>query len=147
MAFRNNKSNNFNNVGFGWNIKTLSRIFFVAIVMLWMYLISLIKFTSFNNPLLRGNISPSTMLSVNTKSGIDERLTANRNHNHVVIVAGHAVVKFSKLSVAPLDDSAWYLLPYQKNQGFPDIIFSHINAGIQLLNQDEKSILIFSGKK
>ena len=65
--------------------------------------------------------------------------------NHVVIVAGHAVLRINKVGVADKDDSAWYLLGYQTKQGFPGIITSHIKRGIQEATVDPRALLIFSG--
>ena len=42
-------------------------------------------------------------------------------------------------------DSAWYLLPYQLDQGFPSIISSHITKGAEIAKKDDSSVLIFSG--
>lgn len=65
--------------------------------------------------------------------------------NHLIVVAGHAVVKITDLAQADIHDESWYLLPYQRNQGFPEIIASHILKGIELTNLDEKAMLVFSG--
>ena len=65
--------------------------------------------------------------------------------NHLIIVAGHAVLKINKISTADWSDSSWYLLSYQKNVGFPEIIFSHIKEGVSQASKDLNSILIFSG--
>jgi hypothetical protein len=65
--------------------------------------------------------------------------------NHLVIVAGHAVLRAEKLNIAHRSDSGWYLLPYQKNRGYPAIIVSHIQKGVEVSLRDEKSLLIFSG--
>ena len=64
---------------------------------------------------------------------------------NLVIVAGHAVVRLNKLSVADKTDDGWYLLSYQQKQGFPTIISSHIRKGLELVNYDKRSLLIFSG--
>ena len=64
---------------------------------------------------------------------------------HAVIVAGHAVLRINKLASAERDDSAWYLLSYQLNQGFPGIITSHIKRGIQSAVEDPRAMLLFSG--
>jgi len=61
-------------------------------------------------------------------------------------VPGHAVMRLSELSQAETSDSAWYLLSYQRDMGFHDIITSHIKAGIDIANEDKlNSVLIFSG--
>lgn len=64
---------------------------------------------------------------------------------HLIIVAGHAALKLSMLPKATYTDDAWYLLSYQRNQGFPQIISSHIKKGIELLQGDSAALLIFSG--
>lgn len=60
-------------------------------------------------------------------------------------MAGHAVMRLSKLKTAEKSDDGWYLLPYQRNIGFPSIICSHIKAGIELAKKAKDSLLIFSG--
>jgi hypothetical protein len=65
--------------------------------------------------------------------------------NHLVVVAGHAVVRFSQLAVADVADAGWYLLPYQQSQSYPAIIKSHIQSGIRVAAADSKAVLIFSG--
>ena len=69
----------------------------------------------------------------------------NPNVNHAIIVAGHAVLRISKVDSADTSDNSWYLLNYQKNSGYPEIIFSHIKEGISLASKDLNSVLIFSG--
>jgi hypothetical protein len=65
--------------------------------------------------------------------------------NHLVIVAGHAVVRLAMLNRAATDDASWWLLKYQRGQGFPTIISSHVRKGLELAAEDPKSLLIFSG--
>lgn len=65
--------------------------------------------------------------------------------DHVVIVAGHAVVRVSSLKSAAYNDNGWYLLPYQRDRGFPGIITSHIQKGIDIASKDRNSLLLFSG--
>lgn len=64
---------------------------------------------------------------------------------HLVVVAGHAVLRMNQLAVADRYDSGWYLLPYQQNQGFPAILSAHIKKGIELAHRDPDSLLILSG--
>jgi hypothetical protein len=64
---------------------------------------------------------------------------------NLVVVAGHAVIRMSKISVADRADNGWYLLAYQKNQGFPGIIVSHVKKGLHLAKQDPSAMLVFSG--
>ena len=65
--------------------------------------------------------------------------------NHLIIVAGHAVVRLAELGHAAKDDASWWLLKYQRGQGFPEIISSHVKKGIDLAAADEQSLLMFSG--
>lgn len=63
----------------------------------------------------------------------------------LIIVPGHAVLRFEKVSTADRDDNSWYLLPYQRKQGFPHVISAHIARGISLLKSNPQNFLIFSG--
>jgi hypothetical protein len=65
--------------------------------------------------------------------------------DHLIVVAGHAVVHMDQLAVADTQDSAWWLLKYQQEQNFPDVISAHIKRGLELLVADPKSLLVFSG--
>lgn len=65
--------------------------------------------------------------------------------DHLIVVAGHAVLRLSKMNVADTSDAGWYLLSYQQNQGFPAIITSHIKKGLELATKYKKSMLVFSG--
>lgn len=82
--------------------------------------------------LLRGSADPTKVFSDSAP-------------DHMILVPGHSVVRVEKLSLAPTSDSAWYLLPYQQQQDFSQIIMSHIRWGVKLLHSDEKALLIFSG--
>ena len=64
---------------------------------------------------------------------------------HLVIVAGHSVLISGDVENAARDDSVWWLYDYQRNRGLPQAIVSHIQAGIKLALEDEKSLLVFSG--
>jgi hypothetical protein len=67
------------------------------------------------------------------------------NAKHLIIVAGHSVAISGHLEDAGRDETDWYLLPYQKNRGLPAAIVGHINTGLNAANEDEQSLLIFSG--
>ncbi len=54
-------------------------------------------------------------------------------------------MRMNKLSVADKADEGWYLLAYQKNQGFAGIISSHIKKGLELTKADDSTMLVFSG--
>lgn len=60
-------------------------------------------------------------------------------------MAGHSVLISGQVENAAFDESVWYLLDYQRGKGLPYAIVSHIQAGIRLALEDEKSLLIFSG--
>lgn len=65
--------------------------------------------------------------------------------NHLIIVPGHAVLKINQINKADTSDNSWYLLPYQRNVGYPEIIMSHIKNAILTTAMDPYSILVFSG--
>ncbi len=65
--------------------------------------------------------------------------------NHLILVPGHAAMHIEKLFLADHSDNAWYLLPYQRKQGYPNIITSHIEKSIKLLHNDSNALLLFSG--
>eukprot|EP00593_Proboscia_inermis_P013202 CAMPEP_0171309286 /NCGR_PEP_ID=MMETSP0816-20121228/19455_1 /TAXON_ID=420281 /ORGANISM="Proboscia inermis, Strain CCAP1064/1" /LENGTH=328 /DNA_ID=CAMNT_0011792733 /DNA_START=335 /DNA_END=1321 /DNA_ORIENTATION=+ len=64
---------------------------------------------------------------------------------NLVIVAGHSVIISGHLHDADHDEEDWYLLDYQKGQGLPQAIVSHIKKGIILAAEDPASLLVFSG--
>ncbi len=70
---------------------------------------------------------------------------AYAGYDHAVIVVGHAVVKIDQIDGADKDANAWHLLPYQREQGFPGIISSHIERGAEIVKEDPTSLLLFSG--
>jgi hypothetical protein len=71
--------------------------------------------------------------------------SAKKRISKLIIVAGHAVMRLTELEVADVSDEAWYLLPYQRNQGFPAIITSHVRTGVQEALRDASAVLMFSG--
>ena len=64
---------------------------------------------------------------------------------HLIIVAGHSVLISGNVKDSAREDSVWWLYDYQRHKGLPQAIASHIQAGIKLALQDEKSLLVFSG--
>eukprot|EP00956_Cyclotella_meneghiniana_P001898 scaffold2066_cov68-Cyclotella_meneghiniana.AAC.5 len=74
----------------------------------------------------------------------NERLVATQA-THLIVVAGHSVLISGQVENAAFDESVWYLLDYQRGKGLPYAIVSHIQAGIRLALEDEKSLLVFSG--
>mmetsp|Transcript_37478 Transcript_37478/g.49388 ORF Transcript_37478/g.49388 Transcript_37478/m.49388 type:complete len:371 (-) Transcript_37478:270-1382(-) len=65
--------------------------------------------------------------------------------NHLIVVAGHAITVVEDLSHVQSTDDAWYLLPYQRDQGIPQELVSHIQTGVDAASKDPKSLLVFSG--
>ena len=63
----------------------------------------------------------------------------------LIVVAGHSVTISGHLQDANQDERDWYLLDYQKHVGLPVAIVKHIQAGIEVAQQDLHSLLIFSG--
>jgi len=49
------------------------------------------------------------------------------------------------LEDANADEKDWFLLDYQKHVGLPTAIVQHIQTGIDIAQQDDTSLLIFSG--
>jgi hypothetical protein len=80
----------------------------------------------------------------NNRAKLNRRMSSSQ-YNHLIVVAGHAVMRLNHLLDADKSDEGWYLLDYQKGQGYPSIITSHIQTGIKLANQDSSAILLFSG--
>lgn len=117
-----------------------SKFLFPSLFLLWLWSVSLTAPTANaknETPRLRG-ISDIQSIS-------DISLDLNSKIDHLIIVAGHAVIRLNQLANARTTDQAWYLLPYQLNQGFPDIISSHIMKGINLIKEDRNALLLFSG--
>jgi len=65
--------------------------------------------------------------------------------NHLIMVAGHAITISEDLKHAASQDSTWYLLPYQRNQGIPQELAAHIRAGAAAAAADPAALLVFSG--
>lgn len=65
-------------------------------------------------------------------------------HQHVIIVAGHAIYTGSSDIAEVNDDTNWILESYQQG-GQVQTFISHIQQGIDILRHDDKSVLIFSG--
>jgi hypothetical protein len=123
------------------------KLFFPLIILIWLLLFSLTKSSSTDKTEKLNIVNSKLRGSIFSKLNIEE-LTGNIHvvqPNHAVIVAGHSVMRLNKLSIADKDDSSWYLLGYQINQGFSGIISSHIQRGIKIANDDVKSLLLFSG--
>lgn len=131
-----------------------ARVVFPAVVLLWLIVFSFAKNSSPQAPSkvaapnssLRGSTNAKAQaLKKTTNSAASSRTAVTTQPNHAIIVAGHAVIRLNKMHTADRDDSSWYLLSYQKDQGFPSIITSHIRKGIDLAKKDNNAVLLFSG--
>jgi hypothetical protein len=122
-----------------WVSRVLLRRAFIPILLaLWLILFVLGKnSTIFSNDTRKWELGKQSLYDRRHSAGFAEA-------NHLIVVACHAVVKIEALHHL-LSDSSWYLLPYQKDQGLPAIVQSHIHKGTQLTHHDPHSILIFSG--
>lgn len=127
----------------------MSRFFITGSVILWFYLISSNSLSFSDNSLLRGaaNANRRIFEGIISKQQIHQssRVIDLSKINHAIIVPGHAVMRRSKQTGAVHDEDSWYLLPYQKDVGFPQIIASHIRTAVEIMKKDDESCLIMSG--
>lgn len=66
-------------------------------------------------------------------------------NNHAIIIAGHAIYKGTPNNMNDIsNDENWILEPYQKG-GQVKTFIQHIQTGVDLLKQDSKAVLVFSG--
>ena len=65
------------------------------------------------------------------------------NLTHLIMVAGHMVLKQDTDALLHSDKNKWYLFDYQSQQF--DTFYGHIKTGVELAATDEKSMLMFSG--
>jgi dihydrofolate synthase len=61
--------------------------------------------------------------------------------NHIVIVCGHAIWPGGPKN--GWDESEWLIESYKK--GETPTFIEHIRAGVKVLSEDERAILVFSG--
>lgn len=64
--------------------------------------------------------------------------------HHAIIVAGHAIYTGPSTIQDTTLDSNWILEPFQKG-GQVHVFIEHIQKGLDILRQDPKAVLIFSG--
>lgn len=125
-----------------------SRFLITGSVIVWFYLVSSNSLSFSDNALLRGATNANRRIfdGIISKQQILPPKTIDLEKlNHAIIVPGHAVMRRSKQFGALYDEEAWYLLPYQKGVGFPQIIASHIRTAVDLMKKDDESCLIMSG--
>lgn len=71
---------------------------------------------------------------------------ASRELNHLIMVPCHGVTVTESLEGADSRDADWFLLDYQKNKDVPRALVGHIQGGVDELDADENSLLLFSGE-
>mmetsp|Transcript_61125 Transcript_61125/g.184793 ORF Transcript_61125/g.184793 Transcript_61125/m.184793 type:complete len:382 (+) Transcript_61125:39-1184(+) len=64
---------------------------------------------------------------------------------HLVLVAGHAVVLADTLDGIDKHDGSWYLEGYQRGQGLPGAFVNQIRLGVEAAARDPRALLVFSG--
>jgi len=65
--------------------------------------------------------------------------------DHLIMVAGHAVVLAESLDDVEIADSPWYLESYQRGRDLPQALVHHIRSGVEAAAADARSLLVFSG--
>lgn len=105
----------------------------VSLMLYGAYLLSSIK----HNSSLGAKIKTNVVRKVAT--------TEHSELDHLIIVPGHAVLHIDQLKDAAKKDDSWYLLPYQRDQGIPEALTSHIQLATDRLNWDLKAMVMFSG--
>jgi hypothetical protein len=134
------------------------KLFLPFVAVIWLALFVYFKFEPRNSGYLtgsarkingKGNVPFDKYGNVFGPSQLyNELRPADQQYERLVIVPGHAVMNLEHLDRADVLDEAWYLLPYQRNTGFPQIIAQHTRAACDLTLTDSlrnRSVLIFSG--
>lgn len=62
------------------------------------------------------------------------------------MVPCHGVTVTESLEGADSRDADWFLLDYQKGKDVPRALVGHIQGGLDELDADKNSLLLFSGK-
>ena len=70
----------------------------------------------------------------------------SRELDHLIMVPGHGVTVTESLDGADSRDADWFLLDYQKEKDVPSALVGHIRGGLDELDEDEASLLLFSGE-
>lgn len=66
--------------------------------------------------------------------------------NHLILVPGHGVTITESLEGADRRDADWYLLDYQRDKDVPNALVGHMRGGLDELDDDKSSLLLFSGE-
>jgi preprotein translocase subunit SecG len=135
------------------------RVFLPFMIAFWLLMIAYFKFEPRNTEDLRAmngksnNRKFGSLFAGNRgqETGGNSGVVASsdkRPYKHMIMVPGHAVMNLEYLDTADTQDEAWYLLPYQRNVGFPRIIAQHVHAATELAltsRHRNNSVLVFSG--
>lgn len=70
----------------------------------------------------------------------------SRELTHLIMVPGHGVTMTESLEGADSRDADWFLLDYQKERDVPRALVGHIRGGLDELDADRASLLLFSGE-
>lgn len=68
-----------------------------------------------------------------------------RGTQNLILVACHSITVGENLDDADIRDDKWMLVDYQKHADMPMAFTGHIRKGIELAQEDPKSLLMFSG--
>lgn len=71
---------------------------------------------------------------------------ASRELTHLIMVPCHGVTVTESLEGADSRDTDWFLLDYQKGKDVPRALVGHIQGGLNELDADKNSLLLFSGE-
>ena len=119
------------------------RTFFPSVILIWLALFAYAKSAGNKIQVKNQNVQKDYKASISASSS--DQLRRIESIDHAIIVAGHSVMKLSKLSNADINEDSWHLLSYQIGQDLPRIITSHVKKGVDLVKANLNSILIFSG--
>lgn len=84
-----------------------------------------------------------------TRAGPVVEFLVNQNPSelhHLIMVPGHGVTMTESLDGADRKDGDWFLLDYQKGKDVPQALITHMRAGLDELDSDQKALLLFSGE-
>ena len=142
----------------------LFKIFMPIVVFFWMVIHAKSKFASYNDPqfMVASSSSSSALFSdldFLSAPSINPVMIHDRSQavvtaaeirrveviDHLIVVAGHSVMRIDGIKEAEYSEESWYLLSYQKGQDLPKIITSHVKKGVDVAREDLTSFLIFTG--
>lgn len=105
-------------------------------------LLTILFFSLFLNIIQHNKQKTPTLQLVNSHDALPPiPLT---EYHHAIVVAGHAIYTGPEDMEQLTNDKNWILEPYQQG-GQVNTFIQHIQKGLNVLEQDEKSVLLFSG--